>query len=276
MSILPKWLFYKHKYHDYVLLGHILKLRWDTFYTFKIEACGGDEDYREAWLDFKVLPKVAFSIRIPKIGKYEWHANVYGISWHENFVSIKYGKQTHDSSTEQNKGFFLPWLTKRFCGLRYYDLNKKLLIEMVEQQGKHIDWKIREAIEQAVPKIVFKFTDYDGEEIEATCHIEERWWKHGESWCKWLSIFVKDTVQTTLSMSFDKEVGQRKGSWKGGITGTGAKIELGETPFFAFKRYADKHSLTDISVVTFPKETDKNISNTGSVAAKLEIKTFNN
>jgi hypothetical protein len=89
--------------------------------------------------------------------------------------------------------------------------------------------------------VVFAFTDYDDELIFARCHIEEREWRAGDKWCSWLSLFSKPLIRRSLSIAFDREVGTRKGSWKGGTVGSGIEWLPGDSPEWAFRRYCAAH-----------------------------------
>lgn len=50
----------------------------------------------------------------------------------------------------------------------------------------------------------------------------------------WTSLFSK--IRTDIDVEFDKEVGERTGSWKGGVLGCGWGLLPGETPYECLKR----------------------------------------
>lgn len=83
----------------------------------------------------------------------------------------------------------------------------------------------------------FKFQDFDGQMIIATCMIEEREWHRGRGWFQWLKYFYKPKIRRSLDLKFSEEVGPEKGSWKGGTVGHGIDMLPGETPEMAFRRY---------------------------------------
>ena len=93
-------------------------------------------------------------------------------------------------------------------------------------------------------KVVFNFSDFDGEEIQASTHIEEREWKRGVKWFKWLSWFCKPKVRRSLDIKFSKETGPRKGSWKGGTIGHSIDMLPGELHEAAFRRYCKENKMT--------------------------------
>ncbi|NBR26533.1 MAG: hypothetical protein EBU08_22690, partial [Micrococcales bacterium] len=106
-----------------------------------------------------------------------------------------------------------------------------------------LDFDLLHKIKDMVPKIKFRFNDFDGEEIIATCHISEMRHEHGTGWFKWLKYFVKPLITRRLDLEFNKEIGYQKGSWKGGTTGHSVEIAYGEDPMQAFIRYgtSDDH-----------------------------------
>lgn len=161
----------------------------------------------------------------------------YGFSLHEGHLSIYYGRQTHDSSTEKRWSCFLPWTQWRFTRYALYDKNLKLVYEWGD--GRYRDWEVERLIKEATEKVPFTIIDYDGERIAANTIIEEREWKFGTGWFKWLSLFRRKTVRRSLEMSFGQEVGRDKGTWKGGVMGTGIDMLPGESRESAFKRWCE-------------------------------------
>jgi hypothetical protein len=82
-------------------------------------------------------------------------------------------------------------------------------------------------------KETHEFTDkYDNSVVNATISVEEREWR--PLWFQWTSIFSK--VRRSIDVEFDKEVGKRKGSWKGGTVGCGQDLLPNETPLECLKR----------------------------------------
>jgi len=91
-----------------------------------------------------------------------------------------------------------------------------------------------------MPKACFEFEDYDGKKIVAATHIEEREWKRGTGWFKWLSLIWSNKVSRSLDIRFSEEVGPEKGSWKGGTLGHGIEMLPGELHEAAFRRYCEQ------------------------------------
>jgi len=57
-------------------------------------------------------------------------------------------------------------------------------------------------------------------DVDVKCHITEREWRR--KWFKWTKTSAK--ISRTVAVEFSDEVGPRRGSWKGGVLGTGFKI----------------------------------------------------
>lgn len=178
---------------------------------------------------------------IARIGR-DWYENVfpreYGAYLSEGTLHVHYGAQTHDSRTDQNKCYFLPWRNCRFIRHSFYDLKGGHF--WTERENERAAWEASSAIKAAVPKAKFEFEDYDGQKIVATTHIEEREWRFGTGWFSWLSLFTKPKIFRTLELSFSSEVGPEKGSWKGGTVGTSIEMLPNEEPESAFRRYCEK------------------------------------
>lgn len=176
---------------------------------------------------------------VERLGR-DWYWDVtpreYGFSITDGHLSVAFGRVTHDSSTEQRWGCFLPWTQWRFIRHSFYGL-----------QGEHfwtipkgMKWDDRRDIEAKCPTVAFEFADYDGERLVATTKIEEREWRFGEGWFKWLSLFRRPMIRRSLDLSFSGETGREKGSWKGGTVGTGIDMLPGELHEAAFRRYCEQ------------------------------------
>lgn len=154
----------------------------------------------------------------------------YGFSLSDGFLMVFYGRQSHDSSTEQCWSCHLPWTQWRFVRHSLYDFKGRIVwTEPPYKKGRsdeerHKLWEEEMEQKRRVPKRKFKLIDFDGEEIIATVYVEEREWRFGEGWFRWLGWFRKPKIVRSLSIEFDRETGPRKGSWKGGTIGTGAPL----------------------------------------------------
>lgn len=179
----------------------------------------------------------------PGSGYWDRHANRYGFTISDGFLQVFLGPQTHDSVTTKSWCTHLPWTQWRHIRHSLYDL-----------EGKHYwtewqrprsfpfrdNWAAGHAVKEACPSAKFLIQDFDGERIQAVTRIEERVWKFGEGWFKWLSWFRSDKVRRSLDISFAAEVGNEKGSWKGGLMGTSIEMLPGELHEAAFRRYCEQ------------------------------------
>ncbi len=176
---------------------------------------------------------------VARLGR-NWYWDItpreYGFSINDGHLSINFGRVTHDSSTEQRWGCFLPWTQWRFIRHSFYGLQGELFWTI----PKGMKWDDRRNIEAKCPTVAFDFSDFDGERLVATTKIEEREWRFGEGWFKWLSLFRRPMIRRSLDLSFSGETGREKGSWKGGTVGTSIDMLPGELHEAAFRRYCDQ------------------------------------
>ena len=202
-------------------------------------------DYR-----IKHVPTTWDAATIARLGRdhyFEVFPCEYGFTFSDKTLHVHYGPQTHDSITTKNKVFFLPWLNWEYRGINFYGLDGRLfetLTQACEIQLRKESWEKsfdhRERLMARVPKVAFEIEDFDGERIVCTTHIEERYYTFGTGRFQWLSWFVKPKAYKSLALEFDKEVGPEKGSWKGGLRGTGIDILPGELHEAAFRRYCEQ------------------------------------
>ena len=193
----------------------------------------------------KVIAKSWDAETVKRLGR-NWYWDVerreYGFCLSEGHFILYFGIQPGDSTRDQDWSCFLPWTQWRFVRFSLYNPDgSHFWTEMEEHLGFDV-YALQRNAESRVPKVVFKFRDFDGEEITATTHIEEREWLFGEKWCSWLSLFRAPKIRRSLNIQFSSEVGCDKGSWKGGTLGHGITMLPNETPELAFRRYcAQEH-----------------------------------
>jgi hypothetical protein len=179
-----------------------------------------------------------------------WYWNIdqraFGFSCSDGFLQVFRGRRTHDSSTDRSWGCHLPWTRWRHVRHSLYDTfgyhfwtENAARASQVDVLGSGRAWADDwQAAKDAVPKQHFRVRDlHDGEELTATCFIEEREWRFGEGYFKWLSWFRRRKIERTIDIEYSAEVGKRKGSWKGGTIGCGAKMERYDTIMSAFLRH---------------------------------------
>lgn len=179
-------------------------------------------------------------------GYWEEHNRKYGFTVSDGFLQVFHGPQTHDSSTTKNWSKFLPWTQWRSHRFSLYGIDGEHNWTQLDSDkpGSYPRYEAQRKAEESCPSVSFEFEDYDGERIAARTHIEEREWLFGEGWFKWLSWFRKPLVKRSLDIEFSKEVGSRKGSWKGGTLGHSIEMLPGELHEGAFRRYCAANNLT--------------------------------
>lgn len=180
------------------------------------------------------------------------YSREFSLVFIEDAIMVYYGVQERYGSS-QYKSWNIPWLNFRFNRHSAYNPNHTLFedFEVNQAKQKRSTWNSdRDAsIRDAVPKVLISFKDFDGEEIIATCHIEELEWLYGTSWCSWLSYIRKPLIRRVIEITFNKETGNRKNSWKGGTIGCGEDMIGIESIFSTFSRYANKNKFTDLKEI---------------------------
>lgn len=146
----------------------------------------------------------------------------YGFYIDEEFMCIYYGINDYygTNSTEKKEqkiGFTIPWLNQTYIKKEYYNLDRSLYA-CVTHLGVFNDtsWDKCRQIEQDIPKVKFSFNDFDGEEVEAECFLFKQIYHRGSGVFKWLKYITKPLEYLRCDVTYNKEVGKSKNSWKGG------------------------------------------------------------
>lgn len=179
----------------------------------------------------------------PNAGYWDERPKEYGFTVSDGFLQVFLGPQTHDSTTTKSWCAHLPWTQWRFVRQSWYGTageHLQTLWETSSREVRRAQWDWRREFEKTLEKVRFKFKDYDGEEIEVSTNIEEREWRFGEGWFKWLSLFRRPMIKRVLNLEFSAEVGPEKGSWKGGTLGHSIEMLPGELHEEAFRRYCEQ------------------------------------
>lgn len=97
-----------------------------------------------------------------------------------------------------------------------------------EVDGRGRPFRFREPMKPGIEKLPFRYVRRSGEVQDRTAeiYVEEREWR----W-RWFKLLpYPRMVHRCIHISFDQEVGERTGSWKGGVVGTTYEMRPGETP----------------------------------------------
>lgn len=190
----------------------------------------------------------------------------YGCTFMEDAVHVYYGIQpmqwssTDKKNSDHTKVLFYPWKETNRVRYSFHNPDGSLFTTLYETNGR-IAFDAIELAQKSVPKIEFRFKDFDGEEIEATCHITEMEWQYGIGMFSWIRHLRKPIIRRLLELNFNKEVGYDKGGWKGGTLGHSIEILPHETAEEAFRRYGRSYDryrnhgtknrmFTDIEVIS--------------------------
>lgn len=254
-----KHVFRHNEWHNkYVILNFIdayYRTCRDTLLGLAITS-GDGEDYAGNKLVIK-LPHLSLWIRIPPLLKpwkerhtfthlneadkqrrleqfghldyFTQHAREYGFHFTTQGVHYCYGAQTHDSTTNKSGYSSFPW--REYC-VEYeaiYDANGKVHHEEhVSRKDRFTKTRWYE-VRETMLRQVFLLKDYDDQEIRAYCYLEKRVYRVGAGWIKKYFWFLRPRREfLEMGIDFDGETGPEKGSWKGGTTGTGCRVEKGD------------------------------------------------
>lgn len=159
--------------------------------------------------------------------EYQCSGPTYGFTFFERTIHLHWGK-CKGTRDDPIKIIYLPW---------DWDFYRHTILNI--HQNYYCDarelkepWNPPDEVKQTYD---YTYTLNSGEvqHRKATVFAEEREWRW--HWFKWLPYPRK--IQRTLSISFDKEVGERTGSWKGGVTGHGCALLPTESLEQCLRRY---------------------------------------
>lgn len=182
---------------------------------------------------------------VARMGR-DWYWSVddreYGFRYSDGFLQVFLGRQTGDSSTTKSWSKTMPWMNWHQRRISYYGLDGEELRTWLAPYGSRgmFRWDERyEYTSKELPRARFEIEDFDGARIVASTYIEETEYTWGERRWSWLRFFRPNRVRRNLDISFDREVGPEKGSWKGGLMGTGIAMLPGELHEAAMRRYCE-------------------------------------
>lgn len=238
---------------------------WSGWNPLRIVLSSGDREeesryrntltcYAFGWVARINLPNVIrpYAIRkqagwdeatVKRLGR-DWYENTYpreyGFCLHEGFLQIFYGVQRHDGERGQHWCKHLPWTQKRVVRFDYLNLEGEPFWTAIGEQRGHEAFERQYKAKETIPKAHYLLRDYDGTPITATVHLEQRIYRQGEGWFKWLGWLCRPEVVRRADISFNGETGPEKGSWKGGTMGCSTPIDSGDLHIDAIKKYCAK------------------------------------
>lgn len=179
----------------------------------------------------------------PSKGYWKSIRREYGFTINSEAFHIQYGIQPGEwtrrdpENSDHSKCYFIPWNQHRRVRYEFLKPDGGFWMTANDKPNGAIDFDAIELARNSVPKIQFKFNDFDGREIIATCHIEKTTYRRGTGLFSWLGYIVPKKVYRKLDMHFSDETGRQSNTFKGGIIRTSTKISEFETPLDAFTRY---------------------------------------
>lgn len=172
-----------------------------------------------------------------------------------DFLQVYRGVHTMDSSTDRSWAYFLPWKSWRHVRHSYYGLKGEWLADA--PHNWHLSglngrptYQDHQKVEESIPVRRYRFKDFDGEELTVSVRLEEREWRRGEGWWKWLSWFWPPLIARSACFTFSGETGKRKGSWKGGTTGSSIELKYrGDLHLDGFVKYCNENQMKFTGIV---------------------------
>jgi len=169
-----------------------------------------------------------------KTGIQDCESAAWGVNIHNNTLWIYIGGGGNFEGGKKWITWNFPFLTKKWFrtsillkdGSWEHEFKNERLGERNKQFWKD-EWKERQASWN------YDYVDsYDNSVIPTTIYVEEREWR--PKWLQWTKLFA--ITNKTIDVHFSKEVGKRKGSWKGGTIGCSYTLLPNETPLECLKR----------------------------------------
>ena len=135
---------------------------------------------------------------------------------------------------KKTKHISLPW-SLEWVRTSYMLENGEWVHDRKGNRGKNIDYhsdEFKESLFTEKHGYLYTLNNGQCQERDAKVTIVEREWR--PIWFRWTPIFSKK--RRVIEIEFDREVGERTGSWKGGCIGCSWEIFPNETPLMALRR----------------------------------------
>lgn len=110
---------------------------------------------------------------------------------------------------------------------------------------KEFEWPYKDGRKMYIDQYTYKLRDGRIQRRIATYHVSRMTWHKRYQkwpfmgWAKW-----PEMVDRSINVSFNDEVGERSGSWKGGCTGCSYEMLPGETPLQTLRRMEKERKFT--------------------------------
>lgn len=160
-----------------------------------------------------------FKIELPIVASCEHSSDwqQYGVTVSDNGIWFYHGLESNV--------WRLPWFELVFDGHYVIGANG----EYVKVTGSSHEFTKNNSIQNHSSEFVYTLKDGTIQKGIATYHQEKRSYHR-----KWFPFVKQEYI--SINVSFDREVGERTCSWKGGTVGCGYDMKNGETPSQTFSR----------------------------------------
>lgn len=221
----PKKKKYRGEYAD-----QWINFYWGWVFDISYETCGYFDARHRINID---LIFFSLTIILPIWSKMtdECDPPKYGISYHHQTLWIHRGGKGNMNGGNKWWTMYMPW---SFQWVRTSALRKDGTWEHSKKGNDKSFWedKWKDVLLIETHPYTYKLRSGEIQERLATIKVKEREWRW--HWMKW-SPFPRK-ISRDIDVSFNEEVGEGTGSWKGGVTGCGYPIKKGETPLECLRR----------------------------------------
>lgn len=211
---------------------------WGWSFDISFEICGYFDNRPRINLDL-----IFFNLTIIFPFRNKWtdecDSPKWGIAYHNQTIWIYRGGEGNMSGGNKWWTMYVPWRPKWFrtSALKkdgtwehemYSDIDsvtgRRNSKDFYKDEWKGILWG------KTYP-YTYQLETGEVQNREATLKVEEREWRL--NWFMWLPIWK---TRKYIDIKFNDEVGERSGSWKGGVTGCSYEMRHGELPEQALRR----------------------------------------
>lgn len=207
----------------------------DWTFELSYEVCGYEEGNGELNISlFGLFTKIKMPWKSKRYPYGDCDAPGYGISIHDNALLFYLGGKGNLDGGKRIRRWDLPFFSK---------IHVRHDIEVRDEEPHLVPYKSTEfdadgnwvptEKRECVNIREYDYKDYfDGTTVPCKYWVEEREWR--PKWLTWTGKFK--TVHRYIEVSFSKEVGKGKGSWKGGTVGCSFELNPNETPEDCIRR----------------------------------------
>jgi hypothetical protein len=184
------------------------------------------------WLTFPIGAVFSPKQRSRFQAKHGNDARVVGWLYHDATIWLSTWKKMNETSSSDpwwwRVTIAMPWESRWLSTeILSHDLKRVLFCETWRDRRPGLDrWDERcAAIANGSKQYRYVYITRRGEKQEATAtvHVDRMKWGY-----KWLPLPLR--ARTSIGVEFDREIGERCGTWKGGTVGCGYEMKRGETP----------------------------------------------